>query len=280
MAAQSIAGRVGIPRGGVLIGGGGDSGGRGGFVTVNHTCNIKAGIGREVGSQSATNPIGEKQTGYSSTDCSRGILAQSIGGGNGGTAVSLQASASLPGFGALSVSTAIGGGAGNGGSSEGTTVTSDADITTKGARFAGIRAQAIGGGGGVVGDAASDTPGPATVGSSGGDGASDGVFGNTGIFARTVEAVEGEAGMTVKYEGTAGLDVITVDGGKIKGQIHLPKVTLQINEGGTVQSTGPVAAESVKNNGQRTLGAPDAGELQTGIPGDFAQGKSGVLISV
>ena len=244
-------------------------------------------------------------------------------------------------------------------------MTSEADITTKGVRSAGILAQAIGGGGGVMGDATSDTPGPATVGSSGGDGASDvvtitmnggsqvmtagqcahGVFaqsaaasdgkagnvtinvfdnahisdsgtGAAGIFAQsvghqnqldtisiTIDATLGsandfaailvrdgifgntvivagtvEAGMTVKYEGTAGLDIITLDGGKIKGQTHLPKGTLQINEVGIVQSTGPMAAEYVKNNGQRTLGSPDPGELQTSIAGDFAQGKPSVLI--
>jgi uncharacterized protein YhjY with autotransporter beta-barrel domain len=129
------------------VGGGGGNGGNSAAVGVLASVAIggSSGAGGNGSSVSVTNSAGSIQT---TGDNSRGIFAQSIGGGggNGGYAVSITASPQLPAF-----SVGIGGKGGKGGTSSSVFVDSETDITTHGANSHGIEAQSVGGGGGSGG---------------------------------------------------------------------------------------------------------------------------------
>jgi hypothetical protein len=106
----------------IALGGTGGSGGNGGAVTVNNSGNVTT-----VGGVSA------------------GILAQSVGGGGGEGGASGAKAGALKG-----VSITLGGTGGGAGSSGSVTVTNAATIETLSHDSAGIIAQSIAGGGGVV----------------------------------------------------------------------------------------------------------------------------------
>jgi hypothetical protein len=129
---------------GVAIGGSGGAGGAGGTVDVNlssKTVNI-GGVDTEVLPLITT-----------SGDRSRGIFAQSVGGGGGSGGFAVQASAGA----FFSASVAIGGSGGTG--SQGGTVAldGDANVITTGDNSQGIFAQSVGGGGGAGGFAIAAT---------------------------------------------------------------------------------------------------------------------------
>ncbi len=177
--AQSIGGGGGNGGGGggiVSLGGSGNAGGNGGNVTVD-------------------NNVGTLTT---SGDFSRGILAQSIGGGggNGGSAIS----------GGLSFSAALGGKGGAGGNGSQVIVWNHGAISTGGKESATICAQSIGGGGGSGGYAVSASAGKYNVnfamGGSGGSGGSGGY----------VEA-DNVAALTTQGQNSYGIQAQSLGGG-------------------------------------------------------------------
>ncbi|MBO9706815.1 MAG: autotransporter outer membrane beta-barrel domain-containing protein [Caulobacter sp.] len=109
----------------ITIGGGGAGAGSGDLVDVRHAGDIVTDGVR-----------------------SRGLLAQSVGGGGGDAALNIGAGV-LKDANALKL--AVGGAVGAGGSGGAVTVEHDGTIVTRGAQSVGIQAQSIGGGGGDTG---------------------------------------------------------------------------------------------------------------------------------
>ena len=195
---------------GVAIGSSGGSGGDGDSVSVT----VRK---YTVGSQEIASVIS------TAGNRSRGIVAQSVGGGggNGGSAVQ----GTLGTFGALSV--AVGGSGGDGGDGGNVTVNADTLITTLGENSHGFIAQSVGGGGGNGGYVVSGTiqanpiAGGALsigVGGSGGDGGSaDAVIANL------------TGGITTHGDQSGGLLAQSVGGG---GGIGGFNVTSAVSAGG------------------------------------------------
>ncbi|MBS0295134.1 MAG: autotransporter outer membrane beta-barrel domain-containing protein [Proteobacteria bacterium] len=214
--AESVGGGGGkssaIMVGGTL--GNGASGDAAENVQGNIAVGLDGGTGAVAGDVSVTAHNWIQTTGQSS----RGIFAQSIGGGGGagGTAGTLI----LRAGGGLGIN--VGGNGGTGAKSGNIDVTSDATILTSGASSAGILAQAVGGGGGVGGMAreidlqvggspATDTTrtGSISVGGTGGTGGTGGIVNVTnsgiiqttgdasfGIFAESIGGGGGDGGAT------------------------------------------------------------------------------------
>jgi hypothetical protein len=197
---------------GVAIGGQGDSGGTGGDVTVHLTPTTVIQNGQAV----TVNPLIE-----TSGDRSRGIFAQSVGGGGGSGGFASQVSA---GYG-VGASIALGGDGAAGGSSGLVTLDGDVDIITRGQNAEGVFAQSVGGGGGAggfamaysfaVGEtaAAAFSIGIGGTGGAGGDGGlvllnsggsiqTDGRF-STGLVAQSVGGGGGTGGFALTFAGAA-----------------------------------------------------------------------------
>jgi hypothetical protein len=152
---------------GVGIGGKGAGGGAGGLVTVE--------------AQQRTVEVGGVPTQvdpyiHTTGDRSKGILAQSVGGGGGNGGFSVQGTVGYVG----SVSVSIGGQGGKGGDGGEVKILGDSTIRTEGVDADGIVAQSVGGGGGSGGfsvsfsGAAGDTVGIAVGVSVAGDAGSGG----------------------------------------------------------------------------------------------------------
>ena len=198
-------------------------------------------------------------------DDSRGILAQSVGGGGGvgGTG----ANAIVRAAGAAAVG--IGGTGGTGGQAGVVTVTNDDRIATYGANSDGILAQSIGGGGGVGGHARTlafqvgGSPGAATsntvsvnVGGSGGTGGfgdlvdvtNTGVITTEGVNANGIRAQSigggggiGGAAITARLQGSRNSNDLTVSVGGSGGAGGYGGVVKVLNEG-AIWTTGRDAA--------------------------------------
>ena len=191
---------------GVAIGGAGEAGGAGGQVDVNfynRTVDI-AGV--------PTSVLASIET---SGDRSRGIYAQSVGGGGGSGGFASQTSV---GFGGA-VSIAIGGSGAGGGAGGAVNVFGDVAINTTGRFSEGILAQSVGGGGGAGGFAVAvafaASPGPAAslsvgIGGSGAGGGAGGLVTldaggsivtegqfSTGLLAQSVGGGGGNGGFSV-----------------------------------------------------------------------------------
>lgn len=186
----AVAGSAGQFAASVAVGGSGDGGGTADDVTVDSTGNI-----------------------ITEGDKSRGIFAQSVGGGggDGGMAVSLALAASEQKTGAISV--AVGGGSGSGNTAGEVQVTSDGSIHTKGIESHGIQAQSIGGGGGnggIAGSLSANFSGgvsvAVSVGGAGADGASGDKVSVTSGSANTNTSIttEGDAAYGIYAQSVGG----------------------------------------------------------------------------
>ncbi|MCC6925260.1 autotransporter outer membrane beta-barrel domain-containing protein [Novosphingobium sp.] len=205
---------------GVAIGGSGGAGGAGGTVNVNlssRTVDI-AGIPTEILPFIST-------TG----DRSRGIFAQSVGGGGGTGGYAVQTSVGLFG----SASFAIGGSGGAGSQGGTVSLNGDANVLTTGDNSQGVFIQSVGGGGGAGGFSVSATlsagigfsgslavglggrggaggVGGTVTGTSGGTIVTRGMF-STGYLAQSVGGGGGAGGFNVSVAGAAS-DGFTVSG--------------------------------------------------------------------
>lgn len=197
---------------GVAIGGAAGDGGDGGTVNVNFSSrNVTIG-----GQTVAVDP-----SIVTTDDRSRGVFAQSVGGGGGNGGFAVQVTG---GYGA-GVSIAVGGSGGKGGAGNAVNLNGDVTVRTEGNNSEGILAQSVGGGGGnggfTVSFAGAAGPGAGAlsvgVGGSGGDGGAagtvtvnsggaivtEGEF-STGFIAQSLGGGGGNGGFNVSVAGAVG----------------------------------------------------------------------------
>ncbi len=275
--AQSIGGgggSVGSSYGAVTIGGSGGSGGSGSTVAVTNSGTIQtSGAGSDVivaqsigggggsvdnsgaavtlggsaanGGKGGTVTVDNSGQLTSVGDDSRGILAQSIGGGGG-----------LAGRSSGAVS--IGGSGGSGNDAGAVKVTNQAggSISTTGVRSDGILAQSIGGGGGTGGSSA----GIAAVGGSGSVGGAGNAVSvaqigtistqggdSFGIFAQSVGGGGGNGGSAQ----SGGLELGIAIGGRGQSGGDGGQSTVYL---GSVDGNAPAQANSITTFGDRSGG--------------------------
>ena len=183
---------------GVAIGGNGDAGGTGGTVNLNFDDRTV-----DVGGV-PTNVLASIET---SGDRSRGVYAQSVGGGGGSGGFAVQATG---GFGGA-VSVAIGGSGAGGGAGGAVNVFGDVAVHTAGDYSEGMLIQSVGGGGGAGGFAIS----AAFAGSIGAAVSLSTAIGGSGAGGGEGGLVTMDAGGSIVTEGqfSTGLLAQSVGGG-------------------------------------------------------------------
>jgi hypothetical protein len=208
------------------VGGGGGNGGSSTSISAFAGVSIGGdgavgGDGKQVDINLTPSGGGGEPTIFTSGDRSRGIFAQSVGGGGGNGGFAAQTSV---GYG-IGASAAIGGDGGAGGIGGLVTLDGDVNVHTTGVSSQGIFAQSVGGGGGAGGMAlsfsfaAGDTAAAAFSLALGGQGAGGGDGGEvqlnsggsivtekqfaTGLVAQSVGGGGGDGGMAVAFSGSA-----------------------------------------------------------------------------
>jgi hypothetical protein len=274
------------------IGGSGGSGGEAKNNIENASNEMHISVGGPGGSGSQAGAVTITQSGRIDTfgDDADGILAQSIGGGGGSGGASGTQNLQYEGADSNTVAVAVGGSGGNGAIAGDVSVTNTGIIMTSGDKSFGIRAQSIGGGGGVGGAIDSKKmliTGTSNslefnVGGSGGEGSqagdvdvvNEGLIWTTGIDAAAISANSiggggGDAGSILDLSVSAAVSN-----------------TFKANIGGTGGSGGIAGDVSVIN---RSTGGENSGYLITegdGAYGIFAQslggsgGNSSTILSI
>ena len=269
------------------IGGSGGAGGSGTGVMVNTTAALTVAVGGTggVGSKSSTVDVGNSARIVTGGDDADGILAQSIGGGGGTGGFAASVALQYKGSGNTSntMGIAVGGSGGTAGIGDTVTVTNTGVIATSGARAFGIRAQSIGGGGGIGGAVidfraqgkSANNSINVNVGGAGGTGEKAGDVSVTnegliwtkgedaaGISANSIGGGGGDAGLVLQLAvGATGADK----------QTHSARVTI----GGNGGSGGAGGKVTVVN---RDTGGANSGDILTegkGAYGIFAQSLGG-----
>ncbi len=256
---------------GVAIGGSGAAAGDGGTVDVNLSAqSVMVG-----GVPTLLDP-------FISTAglLSRGIVAQSVGGGGGNGGFAVQATGGFVG----AASIAIGGSGGGGGAGGTVTLDGDSIVLTTGPFSDGVLAQSVGGGGGTGGFSISvaGAGGPAGaalsigIGGSGGAGGNGGLvsvhaggsiqtgsFFSTGFTAQSVGGGGGDGGFDISAAGAGGASV---------------GATLSIGVGGSGDHGGDGGTVDATYNGTiSTSGFGSLGALIQSVGG--AGGRGGFNIS-
>ena len=271
----SITGDIGAGSGGLAMGGNGSNGGNSGNVTLY-------------------NYAGVTTTGNDSD----ALIAQSMGGGGGNGAFSVQGGASLKG----GLGVAIGGNAAGGGNAVGTvTLNNYGTLQTGGNRSAGFFAQSVGGGGGnggfsVSGNLSAGPDAGAAVGGRGGSGGNGGTVNatNTGsitttggtqanaLQAQSIGGGGGNGGWSVAGDfgaQTGSLSIGIGGSGGAGGNGGLVTVN-----NGTSTSAGTIATYGLYSNGvlAQSVGGGGgnggfsvAGTISGGATVSFAMGGSG-----
>jgi hypothetical protein len=241
------------------IGGGTGDGGKGGIVIVDHEGDITT-----------------------EGDDSGAIFAQSVGGGGGNTNISTAVAVKTKNAITIGIGR-LGGTGANGGN---VTVTSDGDLTTKGARAVGILAQSVGGGGGKSGTLAigvKATQGSGDEAQSGSAGIQVGLKGGDAGIGGDV-LVESSGSITTGGQGSHAIFAQSVGGGGgIGGGVLTPVIKENFSarvgvggEGGTGSDAGLV---TVKNKAKlTTTGAGAAGITAQSTGG--GGGTGGQIIQV
>ena len=300
---------------GIAVGGQGGSTGTGGLVEVINTGNIttrgsnsngifaqSVGGGGGVGGKAnigATGTIGVGGKGTSGGDggvvhvtnngngtietfgaASNGIFAQSIGGGGGVAGnvdrVLANGLGPIPSLN-LGIGLAFGQGGGNGGSGKDVTVEGDGAIITHGTSSAGIFAQSVGGGGGILGTLGNELiPGVSTVTNwavgSNGDAGDSGVVhvdyagtidtygsGSIGIFA---QSNGGKKDVTQNYLGVAGAVTVDLTGSVVT---HAAGTDAIVAQSKAVEGNGDIAINLNSATGLVMGGATDATHTGVGV---------------
>jgi len=269
------------------IGGSGGAGGSGTGVMVNTTAALTVAVGGTggVGSKSSTVDVGNSAQIVTGGDDADGILAQSIGGGGGTGGFAASVALQYKGSGNTSntMGVAVGGSGGTAGVGDTVTVKNTGVIATTGARAFGIRAQSIGGGGGIGGAVidfraqgkSANNSFNVNVGGAGGHGEKAGDVSVTnegliwtkgedaaGISANSIGGGGGDAGLVLQLAvGLTGSDKQTHSG--------------KINIGGNGGDGGTGGKVTVVN---RDTGGTNSGDILTegkGAYGIFAQSLGG-----
>ncbi len=206
----------------VDIGGSGGSGGAGQKVTVNHNGSI-----------------------LTSGDWSKGIIAQSIGGGGGkgGTAVG-EGQDSTPD---LSIALSAGGDGSGGGAGGEVDIAlgSTSTIATQGYASIGIFAQSIGGGGGLGADGSGSAagtdgnPGTISIGADGGgSGGAAGSGSSVTLSGGGAVQTSGEAAHAVLLQSIGGGGGAAGQGATVSGGLGPVNTSIKLNVGGGNGSSG------------------------------------------
>ncbi|WP_172330171.1 autotransporter outer membrane beta-barrel domain-containing protein [Mangrovicoccus sp. HB161399] len=268
------------------VGGGGGHAGQTLSITGPSGGSVNTTVGGSGGSGNHGGEVTVESEGAIATsgDSSRGILAQSVGGGGGSSALtgSLNIGASTG-----SIGTTVGGRGGAGGDGGNLSVTAGGTISTAGDNAEGIYAASVGGGGGDSGATFAGTLAPTSIqttiggsgGSSGSGGAvtviSDAAIGTagehgSGILAQSVANGGGSSGF-VASGAIAGASVNTTVGGSGGSGGSGGDVTV-INDGRI--STAGSYAEAIA---ARSLGG-GGGSAKGSISGDIAMGAVSVTL--
>ncbi|MRN50543.1 hypothetical protein GJU94_12000 [Brucella sp. 10RB9214] len=242
----------------VSLGGSGAAGGKGGMVNLAFADN-------------------EAEAGAITTngDRSRGILAQSIGGGGGAGGWSLAGSVGISG----SIATAIGGTGGVG--SDGGTITADGyvNIDTKGDFSEGMLLQSIGGGGGAGGYTISGATASgiisaaisAGIGGAGGAGGAGGDASGTVKGTITTHGNQSNGMLVQSIGGGGGAGGVNISGSVVAGQGESAAIALGIGGfGGAGGKAGNVALIRVGDT--QTSGSNADGVLAQSIGGGGGAG--------
>ncbi|WP_155765372.1 hypothetical protein [Mesorhizobium erdmanii] len=300
---------------GAAVGGNGGGSGIGGLVEVTNTGNIttkgsnsngifaqSVGGGGGVGGKAnigATGTIGVGGKGTSGGDggivhvindgsgkietfgaASNGIFAQSVGGGGGVAGnvdrVLANGAGPIPALN-LGIGLAFGQGGGAGGSGKDVTVEGNGTIITHGSSAAGIFAQSVGGGGGILGTLGNELiPGIGdvtnwAVGSNGDAGDSGLVHvnhsgtvdtygdGSIGIFA---QSNGGRKDTTQNYLGTAGNVTVDLTGSVVT---HAAGTDAIVAQSKAVDGNGNIAINLTSTAGLVKGGATDANHTGVGV---------------
>jgi len=303
---------------GAAVGGNGGGSGIGGLVEVTNTGNIttkgsnsngifaqSVGGGGGVGGKAnigATGTIGVGGKGTSGGDggivhvinnnngkietfgaASNGIFAQSVGGG-GGVAGNVdrvleQAMGPIPALN-LGIGLAFGQGGGSGGSGKDVTVEGNGAIVTHGSSSAGIFAQSIGGGGGILGTLGNDIPVLGTitdyhVGSNGDFGDSGVVHvkyagtidtygsGSIGIFAQSAGGTKDTLHpLNPLFQGIAGNVTVDFAGSVVT---HAAGTSAIVAQSKASEGNGDIAINLTSAGGKVSGGASDANHIGVGV---------------
>ena len=273
---------------GVAIGGAGDAGGDGGQVNLNFFDRIVDIGGVPTSVLASIETTGER---------SRGVYAQSVGGGGGSGGFAVQTSI---GFGGA-VSVAVGGSGAGGGTGGEVNVNGDVAVHTGGDYSEGMLIQSVGGGGGAggfgVSVAIAGGPGAASLSAAvGGSGAGGGAGGlvtmdaggsivtegqfSTGLLAQSVGGGGGSGGFTVSASvagAPTGSLAVAVGVGGSGGAGGL---------GGTVDATFDGAIRTVENDARGAViqsvggGGGNGGFNVSGAVGIGGVGGAGAAVGV
>ena len=241
----------------VGIGGNGAGGGQGGKVTGSVTGNVQT-----LGNQS------------------RGILAQSIGGGGGNGGMNVTASASGAGVGSGGIAVGLGGGSAAGGNSGQVKLTTVGNVTTSGEKSQGVVVQSIGGGGGnaamsidLAGSGGGTGSGALGI-SVGGNGGAGGFSGRvdsdvTGIISTALGFSDGYVVQSIG--GGGGNAALTIAGAGSGGGVGSGAVSISV--GGTGGTGGDSNIVKAAFDGTlTTLGNNSVGMLVQAIGGGGGNG--------
>ena len=222
------------------IGGDGGTGGAATAVLVNAAHGLAVAVGGGGGSGAIADGVDVDNSGFIRTNGleSDGILAQSIGGGGGvggmARSISVQGATAPSGTSQTTVSVAVGGGGGSAGTGSDVDVSNSGTIVTTGTLGYGIRAQSVGGGGGIGGAVLSSAVQgmntnkalTVSIGGGGGDGNASGDvevvntgliyttgLNAAGISANAIGGGGGDAGVLMNLQGgfTGGKESNRVD---------------------------------------------------------------------
>ena len=206
-------------------------------------------------------------------DGSKGVFAQSIGGGGGASEMSVEGGWESGAGGAV---IAIGGSGGTGATSGGVTVTNEGFVVTEGAKATGIHAQSIGGGGGNSELAFS---GQVTAEKSGAMSLSLAIGGDGGTGGAAGQASVSNAGRIATLgDGAAGIEAQSIGGGGGNGDLEAElaldsesgSTQLGLTFGGTGGTGGTGGAVTVVNANTGVVTTEGAG-----AHGIFAQSIGG-----
>jgi len=270
--AQSIGGGGGNGGGaasasvlaGAAIGGAGGDGGSGNLVSIDLDEHDVTVAGQTVAVKSLISTVGDR---------SKGILAQSVGGGGGNGGFAAQGTVGT--FGSISV--ALGGDGGGGGIGGLVDIDTKATVLTDGLDSDGIVAQSIGGGGGNGGFAVSASAQANLIAGgsiSVGVGGSGGEGGNAGIVK-----VEHEGSIITKGDQSEALVAQAIGGGggnggfAVAASMDLSGVAgaaVSVGVGGKGEKGGDGGTVEVDFTGTMVTGAKD--EMGNVISGDDSDG--------
>ena len=270
------------------IGGGGGIGGTAGSTLFMAANSANIAVGGSGGKGAVSDKVLVVNDGIISTkgEAADGILAQSIGGGGGlGGSARTLAFQVKGGTTMRTATVSVGGTGGEGARAESVTVTNRGIITTEGREAFGIRAQSIGGGGGIGGSVISATiQGPfenqaveLNIGGAGGTGAAGGAVtvDNTGLIYTTGKDAAGISANSIGGGGgDAGVMLNLVVGTSGANKSQRAVVNLG-GTGGTGGIGGTVAVSNKPSTGEETGWIVTKGDGAYGILAQSIGGGGG-----